>query len=457
MSEQANVASGAAEVSMDTGAATPTAPAGPLSDGQIWADLESKYDAAQAPASNEANATSDESSIPEGEPAPEEEEVPAEAKADEAEPEAKPEETTPEPDEWAKGTPLEKFTPEQKAFLKANPQLKDAVYRDRAYHENGVTVKLAEVIGQSGLTTVENVAHAVQAVGAIEALDADFKAGTPDAAIRLANGLAEESPEAALALLRNLTTPDVLLKVAPDVYFESQQRLLQTVFANTRAKVQEFLQNDPDAVAAIDGFQSLLEEISRRAGTSPPNGRGAADPVTVSKLQELEALKQREVRSFGDTAAREINDGVKGLIGEALSAATPKGFDPQVKADLVEKIRTQLEQRLTSDVFFRRERDAILRDTSRSLDDRRAALVKHVVSAAKSRLGKVVKDIVTPYTRHVISGNRQQHERRASNAQNKEIGASAPAKPSVQKIDYRTMSDDQIYDSLMQRQANLGR
>jgi predicted flap endonuclease-1-like 5' DNA nuclease len=351
---------------------------------------------------------------------------------------------------FEEGSPLDRLTPEQKEFLKANPQLKDSYYRDRLYHENNITPKLAVNLNEMGLTTTERVAEAVKAVNAIDALDADFRSGTPQGAMNLAIGLAQEDPASAEKLIRNITDPNFLVQVAPQIFYEQRGKMLDDVLNNARAKIAEFLGNDPDAVAAIDGFKSLLDELSKKTGTPGPGGyqpKGAADPATAAKLQELDNIKRSEVQRFGDTTTQEMNGALRSLIGEEVGKLTGKGFDPQVRSDIVEKIAGTLNQRLIQDTFFRRDRDAILKAPDKSLDEKRSMMVRLVVHSARSKLGPVAKDIIKPYTRTTIQTNEQTHAKRVALAANREVGGSAAAKPQIPKLT-KNMSDVDTWKTL---------
>lgn len=155
MSEQTNVGSGPTPSAPDAGAATPTAPAAPQTNDQLWEKLES--DAAQgqqaAPAPETPEPTADDFVYPGEEPAatPEVEEPAEEATPEEpvteAEPEKTPEDEAKEDaDKWLEYTPIGKLTAEQKAFFNANPQLRQtlaaAVRRDREYHDAGIPVQI---------------------------------------------------------------------------------------------------------------------------------------------------------------------------------------------------------------------------------------------------------------------------------------------------------------------------
>lgn len=460
MNELTNAGSGPASATSEPGAASPPAPATPLTSAQTWEKLET--DAAAPPDGAPPEAPAFEFPGEETPETPQAEEPlegePPKPEEPEKTPEQEAAEKAAQAEKWREYTPLERLTPEQKAFFNANPGLRDTVFaavrRDAVFHEAGFTPDFAEGLAQAGLTTPDRVGQAMQAVRDVDALDADFQAGTPDAVLQMAATLSQLYPEATAKFIENITSPQVLLQASPQTFFKLRSQLLSDLFTNTQRQVKDLLENDPDAVAQVDGFMSLLDDLSKRIGTTG-HGGGGVDPATQVKLEELDALKYERAQGFRAQASREIDAGVKALIFGEIDKAAPKGFDPTIRSDLGEKIVKQVFQQLLSDPFFLRGRDAILGDRSRSPEERRAALVAFFLKSAGPTVNKAAKRVVGPYTHNAINVNKQTHQQRRSLASNREIGGSRAAGPAVPTFD-KNMSDADKWNFLEAKGARRG-
>lgn len=451
MSEvQTNAASGAAPSNPEPIAPTPSATDYSLSDSDLF---DQAVAAGEKPAAEAETPEPDELDSEAAAPAPAPEGEGEKPPTEEAKPEdAKPEDA-PDEEEAGKSAPPVALTPEQKAFLKANPQLKDAVYRDRRYHELGINVKVAEAMHQSGIASLDDVQAAVQSIESIDALNADFTGRTPESAEGLFQTLKEVDAESADFVARYFASPEFQQKHFPERFMEQRNALLNDVFANARKVAETTLDPDTreDANGLIDSFEKLLEDLSRRAGERP---RGAVPPAEAKRIAELEAkLAEREVsttRDFLQNTNAKANQAVNELIGEAIKNLSRNSFTPEVREDLLKKIAVQVNETLRSQPTTRRGFRDIVNNTTLSPEERQKKAVSFIASRAKSLVGTIAPKVVRPYTAQAVAAQNKRIETKKALASSSREAASATvaARPAVAKIDYRRMSDEDVFAAL---------
>jgi hypothetical protein len=342
-----------------------------------------------------------------------------------------------------------------KEVFKAHPELRSSYYAEKAYREVFPTVGEARELKEL-FPTLEDAKQAQTDAQLAAQLDESYRADPHG----FLESLHESDKEAFQALAKEF--PQFLYAVSPDTFRAARQRDLEDVLANTRDLAIE--QQDENLKNAVDVLAYALwgRTLAQAASAHPYGGRHDPRFAELDRREQALAKREQEARTadfeafyqaanagYVEQAVAEIEQQVKQL----LPAATPGAIQRIVRESwnaLDENMRGN--RALVADVRARLEAVAKGGRGSASLatrgtDQAKQELVDLLVKRARQAMPTMIRNVVSQWTRDVLSANREQLAKQEQAAARKDIGAggggAVPPRPAPSRSG-RRMTDQEI-------------
>jgi hypothetical protein len=362
------------------------------------------------------------------------------------------------------------LAPELREFFKANPKLApyaDRIYRERAFSQVGTVAEFKGL--KDKFATVEEADAALTKARDLDNVDFQFDSGTPETHRELIAGLYDRNAETARHLVQ--TAMRELPELDRDGYDEIANGIFDAtveqrgVSANVATLIEAlFNQEMPDReYAAKRAAEELRESLPgiTEGRSSRPIRRGAnggatrqetarAVDVTREGSQQTEFQQKLGVRflqearnAFGDVVGPQINAKVAELMKDAPAAARTK---------VAQDIAYELEQALLADTDLNQRGALRVKAVRQALgyrDDQVQEHAKLIIARAQRALPAITKRVIEHWA-GILVGSSKARAAKAAPTGATDVGrggAPGTVKTAPKKVDYRTMSDEDILNS----------
>lgn len=345
---------------------------------------------------------------------------------------------------------------------KVGKSVRETFYRDAAYRELGTVAEIRAVkdLFPGG---AEDAQSAAQARTDLAELDELYYSLNPQDTEHFISRLHEEDAGAFTNLAKSF--PDVLFKLAPDIYREQTARQVQDTMANVyetaiaqgagKGQPGENLKNAVD-VLSFALFNRPFDKVGRAPQTRQSTEATAREKRVTEREQAIETNSFNTFHGSTNTALvnRCIND-IKTTVTKLLDKTPAKG-NAKVLNKIVGEVYTEIDGKLKADKglteSLRREFKAA--KLEKYSDAAKARIVNLMAGRAKALLAKSAKNVVQEWTTAVLGNSAARQDKLRTGAARKDVTGGQPsgqrrgpvAARTVDpaKVNYGKTSDDDI-------------
>lgn len=326
---------------------------------------------------------------------------------------------------------------ELKALFKQHPALRSAWYREAAYREVFPTIAEARAVKEYFPT-----ADLAKQASDNQAMLFDIDKMYVENPAMFASKFIQGNPAAFRSFMEEMRP--VLHQMSPTAYKEI---VAEPVFRDTLNNLKGLAakRDDQELAQVIEileermGFQS--QDKNRELVNNDPRIRAAE----MSREQRQREVEQR-YEGFAEDVNRTYWDGLRKTVSDAIGK-------PEAMSDkAIEMVTTEVMDAVSEALAARQDLKRIFDVRTRQGDfspQHKEAVAEFVLKYARQIVPVKARERLTAWTNDILRVNKKDIETKAAAPIKKDIGSGSGHVPKAktQKINYRTMSDDDILNS----------